>query len=368
MNNSHYKLPARGEQQHPPSANSRVNRWLRLTSIGSDLPQDTIEQREKIRRSRLTSWVLLAEMIALIAFIPAAFRDRASGFAILFATITLVIEIMLNRKGLVTLAGILLVVMASLAVIGVVIGSTDGKIHLVYLPAYDLLVISVILGASILPRSAAFVIACVNIMLIYGDLLLQPWSPDLREAINQYGMAVIAGRPVAIQLVAAIISFLWIRGMDQAIKRADHAEELRNLEQRFQEAEVARTVLIEEFVRSIIISIEALANGQEGIVQLPSSHPFQQQAAFINTQLKHFYKLKQSHNLTNEQTNYAAKMLLTMLQRINNNQGTISAFDPLHFSTQVPVIDEIATYLFFFLQGKYVPAAFITVQRSPGRP
>jgi hypothetical protein len=361
------KPPERGGPQHTAAAYGRANFWLRLTSVGWDQPQHTIEQREKVRRSRLTSWVLLAEMIALIAFVPATFSDRASGFAVLFATITLVIEIMLNRKGLVTLAGIILVVMASLAVIGVVIGSTDGKIHLVYLPAYDLLVISVILGASILPRSAAFVIACVNIILIYADLLLQPWSPDLREAINQYGMAVIAGRPVAIQLVAAIISFLWIRGMDQAIKRADHAEELQSLEQRFQEAEVARTILIEEFVHSIIISIEALANGQEGIVLLPSRHPFQQQATFINTQLKHFYKLKQSHNVTNEQTNYAARMLLMLLQHLNSNQGTISVLDPQHFSTQVPVIDEIATYLFFFLQGKHVPASYIPVQRSPKR-
>ncbi|GCF09804.1 hypothetical protein [Dictyobacter arantiisoli] len=368
MQVSNNKPPTQGEKQPTaPAVPTKLNFWLRLTSTGWDQPQNTIEQREKVRRSRLTSWILLAEIIALIAFVPATLSDRASGFAVLFATITLVIEIILNRKGLVTLAGTILVVMTCLAVVGVIIGSTDGQIHLVYLPAYDLLVIAVILGASILPRSAAFVIAFANIVLIYGDLLLQPWSPDLHQAINQYGMAVIAGRPVAIQLVAAIISFLWVRGMDQAIRRADRAEELRSLEQRFLEVEAERTVLIEEFVRSIITSIEALANGQEGAVQLPPQHPLQPQATFINTQLKQFYKLKQSNSVTNEQINYAARMLLTMLQRINTNQSTVSGLDPRQFSTQVPIIDEIAIYLFFFLQGKHMPRPSSEVQRPPWR-
>jgi hypothetical protein len=348
---------SQGKRGQTTPASPKVNWWLRMTSAGWDQPQDTIEQREKARRSRLTSWVLLVELIALVAFIPATFSDRASAFTVGFAAILLIFELFLNRKGFVTIAGTILVVIACLAVIGVVAGSADGHIHLVYLPAYDFLVVAIILGASILPRSSAFIIAFVNIGLIYGDLLLQPWSPDLHQAISQYGMVVIAGRPVAIQVVAAVISFLWIRGMDQALKRADRAEELRDLEQRFKEAEAERTVLIEEFVRSIIAAVEDLANGKEGMVFLPFQHPLQQQATFINTQLKQFHKLKQANSLTNEQTNYAAKMLLTMLQRINSDQGTIAGLDPRQFSTQVPIIDEIATYLFFFVQGKRVPTA-----------
>jgi hypothetical protein len=168
-------------------------------------------------------------------------------------------------------------------------------------------------------------------------------------------MPVIAGRPVAIQIVAAIIAFLWTRGMDQAIRRADRAEDLRALEQRFKESESEHTKLIEEFIHHTIVAVESLANGQEGMMQLPLGHPLQEQAMFVNTQLKQFYKLKQSNSITNEQTLHAAKILLTMLQRINSNQVMINGLDPRQFTTQVPVVDEIATYLYFFLHGKRVP-------------
>lgn len=369
--------PPRQEQsskvQHKPKAPTlpKVNWWIRMTSFGWDQPQETIEQREKVRRSRMTSWIILAMLIALVAFIPATLSDKASAFTVLIAFICMFINIFLNRKGFVTIAGTFLVVLTSTAVMAVVVGSPDGKIHLVYLPALDVLVISVILGASILPRIAAFIIAFVNVILIYSDLLLQPLSPDLHQAIAQYGMPVIAGRPVVIQIVAAVIAYLWTRGMDQAIRRADRAEELRALEQRFKEAEAEHALAIEEFTRSTITAVEALANGQEGMVILPPQHPLQQQATFINTQLKQFYKLKQSNSITNEQALHAARILLTILQRINNNQVMINGLDPRQFTTQVPVIDEIATYMYFFLHGKRVPTRSTGLMGStttPNRP
>ncbi|MBO0791110.1 MAG: hypothetical protein J2P36_09185 [Ktedonobacteraceae bacterium] len=336
----------------------RVNWWLRMTSTGWDQTQETIEQREKVRRSRLTSWIQLGLLIALVAFIPATFSDRASAFSVAFATLGVLLTIFLNRKGWVTAAGTILVVLTCAAIIGVIVGSPDMEIHLVYLPAYDMLVIPVILGASILPRSAAFIIALVNIGLIYGDLQIQHWAPDLQAAIGQYGILVITGRPVALQILTALIAFLWVRGMDQAVRRADRAEELRSLEQRYLLAETERTARIEEFAQETMKAISALANGQEGFVILPANHPLHQQSIFINMQLKQFYKLKQSNTMANEQIAYAARMLLSMLQRINSGQG-ISGLDPRQFFTQVPIIDEIAKYLYFMLQGQRVPTSHL---------
>ncbi|GHO46840.1 hypothetical protein [Ktedonospora formicarum] len=343
-----------GETTNPPLP--RVNWWLRMTSTGWDIPQETIEQREKVRRSRLTSWILLGMLVTLTAFIPATFTDRASMFSVLFALAGVLVATFCNRKGFVTVAGGILVTLSILATIGVVLGSADGKIHLVYLPAYDIMVISVILGASILPRSAAFIIAVVNTILITADLMVQPLSPDLQQAISQYTMAVIVGRPVAIQIMVAVISFLWVRGMDQAVKRADRAEELRSIEQRFSMVEAERKAQVEEFVQEIINALRLLANSQEGLVVLSPNHPLHQQGMFINNQLKQFYRLKQSGGVTNEQTAYAAKILLTMLQRVNTGHMKPSGLDPRVFATQVPIIDTISWYLYHMLQGKYAPA------------
>lgn len=335
----------------------RVNWWLRATSTGWDKPQETVQQREIARRSALLSWILLGEVVALLLFIPAALTNTPTIFSLASAAIGLFITIYLNRKGFVTAAGVLLVFFVIAATMGVIIGSPDGQVHLVYLPAYDFLGVSVILGAAVLPRSSAFIIAGIDIVIIYADLAFQGKSKDLLDALHAFGLPTLAGRPVVILVLTAVVAFLWARGMDEAVRRADRAEELRAIEQRFNQAEAEHTARVEEFVQEIINAIGALANGQEGLMLLPLSHPWQQQATFVNTQLRQFYKLKQGSKGNNEQIAFAAETLLRLLQRINSGQVVVSALDPRQFVTRVPAIDEIAKYLYFMLQGKQAPVA-----------
>lgn len=330
----------------------KVSWWLRLTSWGWDKPLETIEQREKARRSRLLAWILLGLFVALILFIPAIFKDTPTVFAIGTAIIGLVIIAFCNRRGWITLAGILLVILNMGATLGVILGSPDGSIHLVYLPAYDFLVVSVILGVSILPRFSAFVIAGINIALIYGDLMVQHKAQDLQQAIQQYGLPVIAGRPSAILLITAVLAYLWVRGMDQALQRADRAEELHALEQYLNEIETEHTARVKEFVQEVINAMGALANGQEGLLLLPLHHPWQQQATFINTQLKQFHKLKQANRGNNEQLLFAAETLLRLLQRVNTGQSPVSELDPRRFTTHIAVTDEITRQIYSLLQEK----------------
>jgi len=348
----------------------RVNWWLRLTSAGWDKPQETIEQREIARRSRLASWILLGILVVLVIFIPASLTTAVAALSVVGAFIGVLIIILFNRKGHITIAGTLLVIVISAATMSVLVGSPDGQIHLIDLPAYDFLVLPVVLGASILPRSSAFIIAFVNIGVIYTDFLLQSKAQDLLNAIDTYhsfalGTLVLTGRPVAILVMTTVITYLWVRGMDQAVQRADREEELRTVEQQFSEAEGRRTEQVEEFVQETINALNALANGQEGIMLLSSDHPWQPQAIFINQQLKQFFKLKQANKGNNDQAVLASELLLRALQRMNNDQAQLSILDPRQFKTPVPLINEIARYLYFMLQGRHVPPA--PMQRTSGQ-
>lgn len=346
-----------------------VNWWLRMTSTGWDKAQETIEEREKARRSKLMSWILLGILIALLLFIPATLSDIASAFSVSGAVLGVIVIIFLNRTGYVIAAGILLILVASIATVSVIIWSPDREIHLIYLPAYDFLVIPIILGASILPRYSAFLIALLNIAIIYIDMLTQSKSQDLTNAILAYGSSglgtlVITGRPVALLILTATIAYLWARGIDQALQRADRAEEMRTIEQYFTQQEIERTTLVEEFVQEIINALGALANGQEGLLLLSPNHPWQSQAMFINNQLKQFHRLKQTSRGSNEQVHFAAEALLKLLMRMNGGQINVSGLDPRQFTTQIPVVNEIARYLYFMLQHKQVP----TSRTSQSRP
>ena len=333
-----------------PSEETRVNWWLRVTSSGWDKPQETIEQREKMRRSQLLSWIMLGLFVAVIIFIPATFRDPATVFSLSLAAVGLLIVLVLNRRGLVTAAGVVLVILTICATLSVVVASPGGEIPLVTLPAYDFLVIPIVLGTSILPRISAFVIAFVEIVSIYVDLLFQNKAPDLLNALHQYGYPVLSGRPVATLVIISVIAYLWARGMDQAVRRADRADELRAVERQFTQREAERSRLVEEFVQETMNAIGALANGQEGLMLLPPSHPWQQQATFINNQLHQFYKLKQANKGNYEQVAFAAEMLLRVLQRINSGQAPVNTLDPRQFVTRVALIDEITKHLYFLLQ------------------
>lgn len=328
----------------------KVNWWLRLASSGWDKPQDTIEQREKMRRSQLLAWIVLGVTIALLAFIPAAYKDTPTVITLGFVIIGLAFIVFLNRRGWVTLAGILLVMLSICSEISVAVGAPGGVLSLVYLPVYDFQVIPVIIGASILPRIFAFVIAAISITLIYVDLIFQPHTSDLAAAIQQYGIPVLAGRPSGIIIITAVIAYLWIRGMDRAVERANRAEELHALETYLNQIDADHTARVKEFVQETINAISALANGQEGLLLIPPSHPWQEQAIFINTQLKQFYKLKQAYRGNSDQLLFASETLLRMLQRIYAGQSPVSVLDPRRFTTQVPITDEIVKYLYVLLQ------------------
>jgi hypothetical protein len=308
---------------------------------------------------------VLGLFIALILFLPATLTDTLSIFSIGFALIGLLLIVLLNRKGFVTTAGVFMVALVIAATMGSVVGSPDYAVHLVDLPTYDFLVIAIVLGASVLPRSSAFIIAAVNIAAMYVDLIFQGKSKDLLDAMSMLSLPTIAGRPVVIQVITALIAFLWARGMDEAVRRADRVEELRAIELRFVEAEAARAEQVEEFVQEMIKAISMLANGQEGVIWLSTSHPWQHQATFINRQLKQFYKLKQANRGENEHIAYAAEMLLLMVQRISRGQSLVNELAPGQFSTQVPVVNEIARHLYVLLQGNQGSAAAALAQQAP---
>lgn len=235
------------------------NLWLRLTSSGWDRQQVNVHQRELARRSRLASWIILGLLIMLAALIPAGSTDMPTLVSIVFGFLGVIVAAILNRAGMVTVAGSLLVLLLIVGVMGAVTGAKTG-LDTIYLPAYDLLAIAVIIGASILPRIAAFVIAFVNVALIGLDFTVQRHTGDLVNQIHSDGVLAILARPIALQVIIATVAYLWVRGADEAVKRADRAEEIARLEhavaEQRRQIEVAAQQLLETHVRA--------ANGDYG--------------------------------------------------------------------------------------------------------
>ncbi|HEX8995413.1 MAG TPA: hypothetical protein VF812_05245 [Ktedonobacterales bacterium] len=236
-------------------------------------------QRESVRRSQLTAWILLGLLVADLLLIPAGNGDPATLTAVAAVGVGILISIVLNRFGRTSAAGILLIVLIVGADLGAISGA-QGGMQVVDLPAYDLLVIAIIISASILPPASAFVVAALNVLLIIGHFLIQPHATDLAQQVNSLGTVTLLARPVALQVVIAAVSFLWVRGTQEQIRRADRAEEIARLESVVAEQKRALDVGVEQLTQAFVRA----ANGDYNVrINIPRQNPLWSLGAQMNT-------------------------------------------------------------------------------------
>lgn len=273
-----------------PQSNRRPNWWLRLTSSGWDRPQVTVEQREAARRSRLAAWIILGLLIIALVLAPAALTDTPTLISLGIVTLGILVAAALNRAGHVTLGGSLLVFLVIGADMGAITGATPG-LDTIYLPAYDLLAIAVLIGVSILPRIAAFIIAAVNIGVITADFFLQPKVGDLLVQYHQEGALSLLARPIALQIIVATVAYLWVRGTDDAIRRADRAEEIAAMEH----AIVEQKRQLDYGIQQILETHVRVANGDfSARAPLNQDNILWQIAASLNNLLSRLQKAGQA--------------------------------------------------------------------------
>jgi hypothetical protein len=135
----------------------------------------------------------------------------------------------LNRLGKTTFAGILLVAGFELGYLSSFLTMHSGP-SIADLPRYALLVEPLLLAVSFLPAGSVFLVALVNILFTCIDILFLPHSAGLAKLLSMSAYGVIE-IPVGLQLVVALVSYLWVRSFHRAIERAEQAEEIAHLQQ-----------------------------------------------------------------------------------------------------------------------------------------
>jgi hypothetical protein len=280
----------------------RVNWWLRTTSSGWQRPPRTLEEREIARRSRLISWIILGLGIVDALLVPVSITNPSNLVAALVVTAGFLMAAALNRVGLVTGAGSLLVLLIVVGLMGVVVAvpgdpvthALPGQNSLKALPVYDLLAVAVVVAGSILPRVAAFVVAGLNTGLICLDFFLQPRAPDLQQYVTAQGALPLLARPIALQVIIAVVAYLWVRGTDEAIRRADRAEEIAAMEHQL--AEQKRQ--LDDGIRQILETHVRVANGDFGArAPLGQDNVLFQIAASLNNLLNRLGRAGQAEYL-----------------------------------------------------------------------
>ena len=298
-----------------------VNAWLRLASYGWDQPQRTIEAREKVRRSRLVAWLILGLLVGVAILSPLGLQDARARWVLGTWVLGLVLAAVLNRRGYVTAAGVTLVALISGGILAANLASPIG-LTMGELPNFDAYVVPVVIAASVLPRASGFAVAAVNSLLIAGNYAWQPHNANIAQDVHLYSSATVQTisllvRPIALCFVLAVVAYLWQRGTDRAIRRADRAEEIAELERR----EIDRTREIEEGVNQLLAVHVRLANGDFGARVPPlSSAPLWQIGNSLNrltARLAHFAQV----DAILDRTQQTATALADVIQRWQQGQN-----------------------------------------------
>jgi hypothetical protein len=236
-----------------------VLQWWDRLNVLLELPGSApLVARERARRRQLVSTILLVVAGFQLVSLPGAIIDH-SPLALGTVIVGLVIcgvAMLFNRGGKAIVSSILLIIVIDLGC-GLMLLTSPMGLDVANLPVFDVLIVSELIAVSLLPAASVFPIALGNILFISGDIALQPHTPALNQLLAS-GMAYdVVAQPIGLQIIVAVVTYLWVRSALRAIARADRAEEVAELQRR----EAERTHQLESGIQQLLRTQVCAANG-----------------------------------------------------------------------------------------------------------
>jgi hypothetical protein len=243
-----------------------VRGWRWLTAP-PDPPMDAPPaERDRVRRGRLASTLLLGLLLVGIGAVLVGFSDpdHTDGplpglfYLLPWAFAAGLLAALLNRRGRVNAAGVLLVAIADLPLLSIALFTHGTDLDVVHLTGFYPIAVAVLFAASILPPWSVFPVAIFNSGAVCAIILLAPHSAAFAATFDDPADVIgTMGQPMGVELVVAIVAYLWTTSTLRAIHRADQAEALAAAERR----EIERTRELEEGVQQLLAVHVAIANG-----------------------------------------------------------------------------------------------------------
>lgn len=239
-----------------PNSNRLIRLWNTLTALPEVPSTGYFAHREAARQSQLSSNVLFFFTVMVIALLPACFF--APGHAYFWLDLGLaaasLIALVLNRKGH-TLAAGLLVNLAGFLILTIALFTTV-PFDETTLQGYDMYVIVELLAVSLLPMRSIFLVAAMSTIAILGTLIYMPHTAILNTDLHNR-LPIIIVRPVGTLFLVAGVAYILASTMVKAIKRADRAELIAQLQHEIAEQKRELDTGIQQILQTHV----AVANG-----------------------------------------------------------------------------------------------------------
>jgi hypothetical protein len=328
--------------------------WYRLTSPPDAKPDATFQQRDRIRRCRLASALMLflGTVLLLAGTIGVLSPNHTILFVVSSMFVAIFISIPMNRQGGIEVVGILLL-----------LGLTVGMYTSVLADAYTvgmspndkdilyLLFFSELFAGALLPINFVFLIALMNMAFSFFSLRYAPHDPALTAMLTT-DFAAIFPRLLQIHIIASGIMWILVNHLYAAIRRADRAVEVAKLQHDI--AEMTKKQLLEKqaletSIQGIIEIHRRVASGDlHARVLLAEGQTLYQIAGPLNTLISKYQRASAT-----EQQWLAFQRHMPEAQARLHQAIALAIQD--HHPLQLPA-DPLLTPLFQELNGKYIVA------------
>jgi signal transduction histidine kinase/PAS domain-containing protein len=211
---------------------SRLAWWHRWAAPPEPPGTASLAERKAYRHALLTSAILfilivehLLEVVTIDIFHARWLLPTRLGMVLLWS-----VALWLNRHNYLTSAAVLVVVAGELGLTFTVL-ITPGGLSVLGVSFLGFMVLVVITAVSLLPAETVFLVALFNIFFSWAVLLWMPRTADLTALLRSQARVDILIFPLALNGMAAIISYFWVRSGRRAMIQAEQATELALQEQ-----------------------------------------------------------------------------------------------------------------------------------------
>jgi hypothetical protein len=326
--------------------------WYRMTSPPDALPDATFQLRERVRRCRLASALML--FLGTVLLLAGAIGLLGPNHTILFVVssmfVAIFISIPINRRGGIEIVGVLMLLgltvgmYSSILVDAYTVGMSPNDKDILYL-----LFFSELFAGALLPVNTVFLIALINLAFSFFALRYAPHDPALTAMLTT-SFGAIFPRLVQIHIIASGVMWILVNHLYTAIRRADRAVQVAKLQHDLTEIsnrQLREKQALEDSIRGIIEVHQRVSRGDlHARVLLSEGQTLYQIAAPLNTLISKYQRASSAEQQWQAFQMHMPEAQAKLRQAINT---ALLEQRPI----RIPP-DLLLTPLFQELNGKYI--------------
>jgi hypothetical protein len=240
--------------------------WYAITAPAAVPETEPLQKREVVRRGRIISLVMLVTVA--LAALPLPFHPSTQILGGLVGAIVLDMFALMvfNRRGKIVVSGLIITAVTELGILGELSGQIAlyHGLHLGFIPFLCLLIQGVAVAASTLDIGVAFFVFLLNCAFLFIVLKYAPYTSDLRAyLLTPEGYEGLIETPLSCLIVGFFLIAIWVNSADDALKRADMADERAMYAERIAERDrqaAAQKEQLERDVDELVAGIASMAN------------------------------------------------------------------------------------------------------------